>query len=116
MILGVGIDVVNITKIAEKKTDEFIKRLLTESELKKYQELKDDRKENMFLSVRWALKEAIYKSLKTKQLFTDLEIKKINGSYECFLVDDNTINLHLSVSYESNTISAICIAESNLIK
>ena len=41
MILGVGIDVVNIAKIAEKKSDEFVKRLLTDSEFKKYQELKE---------------------------------------------------------------------------
>lgn len=116
MILGVGIDVVDVRRIAKNKSDEFVKRLLTESEFKKYETLKDEYKENMFLAVRWALKEAIYKSLKTKQLFTDLEIKKINGSYECFLVNDSTINLHLSVSYEANTISAICIAESNLIK
>lgn len=112
MILGVGIDVVNVLRIAEKKSEDFVSKLLTPNELKKYRELKDEKKENMFLAVRWALKEAIYKSLKTKQLFTDLDIKKINGLYECFLSDNKTIALHLSVSYESNTVSGICVAES----
>lgn len=112
MILGVGIDVVDVNRIGEKKTPDFVRRLLTESELKKYAEVHDERKQNLFLAVRWALKEAIYKSLKTKQLFTDLDIKKINGLYECFLSDDKSINLHLSVSYESQMVTAICVAES----
>ncbi len=116
MILGVGVDVVDINRIAKKKSGEFAKKLLTENELSKYMGLNDPDKENMFLAVRWALKEAIYKSLKVKQLFTDLDIKKINGTYECFLVDDQTINLHLSVAYEANLITAICVAETNLIR
>ncbi|WP_027123983.1 holo-ACP synthase [Mycoplasmoides pirum] len=116
MILGVGIDVVDIKRISNRKSNEFVKKLLTQNELNKYNSLKDANKEDMFLAVRWALKEAIYKSLKIKQLFTDLDIKKINGLYECFLVNDNTINLHLSVSYEADMITAICVAESNLIK
>lgn len=116
MILGVGIDVVDIDRIAQKKSNILIKRLLTKNEYSKYLTINDPKKENMFLAVRWALKEAIYKSLKTKQLFTDLDIKKVNGCYECFLDDKNNINLHLSVSYEDNKVTAICIAESNAIK
>ncbi|WP_027119477.1 holo-ACP synthase [[Mycoplasma] testudinis] len=109
MILGIGIDVVNIKRIASKKNLDFVKKLLTASEFKKYQSLTSPTNEDMFLAVRWALKEAIYKSLKTKQYFSDLEIKKINGLYECFI--DDTLQLHLSVSYESDTVTAICLAE-----
>lgn len=111
MILGVGIDMVNVKRIAEKKNIDFINRLLTSSELKKYHTIKEPQNENMFLAVRWALKEAIYKSLKTKQLFSDLDIKKINGLYECQI--DENITLHLSVSYENEMVIAICVAENN---
>ncbi|CDN40318.1 holo-ACP synthase [Mycoplasma amphoriforme] len=109
MILGIGIDVVSIKRISAKKTLDFAKKLLTADEFKKYQTLKSSINEDMFLAVRWALKEAIYKSLKTKQLFSDLEIKKVNGLYECYI--DDEIVLHLSVSYENDTVTAICLAE-----
>lgn len=111
MILGVGIDMVNVKRIAEKKNIDFINRLLTSNELKKYHTIKESNNENMFLAVRWSIKEAIYKSLKTKQLFSDLDIKKINGLYECEI--DESITLHLSVSYENEMVIAICIAENN---
>ncbi|QZX48849.1 holo-ACP synthase [Mycoplasma sp. E35C] len=109
MIIGVGIDVTNIARLQQKKSPEFIKKLLTDHEQDKYRAIIGDFNQNVFLAVRWAFKEAIFKALKTKDEFTQLEIRKVNGAYECVL--NEKIKLHLSISYEGDNLIALVVAE-----
>ncbi|AAP56755.2 Holo-[acyl-carrier-protein] synthase [Mycoplasmoides gallisepticum CA06_2006.052-5-2P] len=109
MIIGVGIDVVSIDRFQAKKSDEFIKKLLTEHEQNKYKTVIGESNQNIFLAIRWSLKEAIFKALKTWDEFTQLEIRKIHGAYECSL--NEKIKLHLSISHEGQRLVAMAVAE-----
>ncbi|SYV94576.1 Holo-[acyl-carrier-protein] synthase, partial [Mycoplasmoides gallisepticum] len=53
MIIGVGIDVVSIDRFQAKKSDEFIKKLLTEHEQNKYKTVIGESNQNIFLAIRW---------------------------------------------------------------
>ncbi|MDC4163395.1 holo-ACP synthase [Mycoplasma bradburyae] len=109
MIIGIGIDSVTISRFQQKKSPEFVKKLLTEHELNKYKSVIGDNNQNIFLAIRWAFKEAIFKALRTWDDFTQLEIRKINGAYECSLNDK--IKLHLSISHEGERLVAVAVAE-----
>ncbi|AAB96186.1 holo-ACP synthase [Mycoplasmoides pneumoniae] len=113
MILGIGIDLVEIKRFEQlaRQTDNcFAKRLLTSTEYAHYAKLRKDSEKSSFLAVHWSLKEAIYKAVNhIKPLFSQLEITKKNQRYNCQI--DPKIELLLSVSYSSNNITAICLAQ-----
>lgn len=78
MVIGIGTDIVEISRIAKlyaKFPDSFAQRLLTADEL---QELATKSFPERFLAKRWALKEAVSKALGTGIAkgvsFTDMQI------------------------------------------
>lgn len=66
MIYGIGLDVVDMSRIAEAvgKSDKFVSRVLTREELQVYETLSDKRKLE-FVSGRFAAKEAFSKAYGT---------------------------------------------------
>jgi len=78
MIVGHGIDIEELASIAGavERHDGFVKRVLTGSEMERFNSLKG-RKQIEFLAGRWSAKEAFAKALGTgigKLSFQDLEV------------------------------------------
>ncbi len=68
MILGIGTDIVEISRIHDSVTrlgERFLKRLLTESEMARYHEIKHVDSAMAFVAKRFAAKEAVAKALGT---------------------------------------------------
>ena len=78
MIKGVGMDLVELERIRELLSDRFIERILSEKEMKEYQNLAHEQVKLEFIGGRFAAKEAISKALGTGigngVSFQDIEI------------------------------------------
>jgi holo-[acyl-carrier protein] synthase len=62
MILGIGIDLVELKRIAELMSDRFIERVLSESEQKLYHNIAAEQTKLSFVGGRFAAKEALFKA------------------------------------------------------
>lgn len=113
-IKGLGTDIVEIARVAEAVTasDRLAKRVLTENEMKRYQEQKDKAR---YLAKRWAAKEAAAKALGTGigrgisfQHFetsnNELGAPKLTLSAAAALLaqEKSISNIHISISDEVN--------------
>ena len=131
MILGIGIDLVDIfriNKISEKYPSQFAKRVLGKSELGTYEkilfsDLRSKENANRFIAKRFAAKEAVSKafgtglrgqiSFKTIEVLNDSLGKpyvvfsplKSQTSFPCFK------KIHISLTHENNFAQAIAILE-----
>ncbi|MGB1097299.1 MAG: holo-ACP synthase [Acholeplasmataceae bacterium] len=63
MIKGVGMDLVELERIRELLSDRFIERILSEKEMKEYQNLAHEQVKLEFIGGRFAAKEAIFKAV-----------------------------------------------------
>ncbi|MBU1141401.1 MAG: holo-ACP synthase [Firmicutes bacterium] len=63
MILGIGIDLVNLNRIKEIMSDRFIDRILSIEEKKVYTNIAADSIKIAYLGSRFAAKEAIFKAI-----------------------------------------------------
>ena len=113
MIIGVGVDLVEISRFKELRlNDNFITRIFSHSE-------KD--LEVQSLAGRFAAREALYKALPNKTLFNlrDIQIiNRIDGKPE-FVFDNDLLkffisnNVNLTISHSSEIAIAMVIIESN---
>lgn len=107
MIIGIGVDLVDITRL----NDKLAKRFLTLNELEIYNNLQGERKLEFF-GGRLAAKEAVFKALPDNNLhFSELEIL-YDENYKpiCSYKD---YNIHLSITHENNNAVAFAIVEKN---
>lgn len=68
MILGIGTDIVEVARIQESVSrtgERFLKRLLTQSEMDRYLEIKNEDVAMAYVAKRFAAKEAVAKALGT---------------------------------------------------
>ncbi|MCD7036706.1 holo-ACP synthase [Metabacillus sp. GX 13764] len=119
MIKGTGIDLVEIERIsdAQKRQPRFYKRILTESEQKKYLRL-NGRRQAEYLAGRFAAKEAFAKALGTgigeDLSFQDAETsnddsgKPVMQSKKC----SGGERIHLSITHSKEFAAAQVIIES----
>lgn len=63
MILGIGIDLVDLKRIEKLITDRFINRILSDEEKVIYDQITSDKVKLTFLGGRFAAKEAIFKAI-----------------------------------------------------
>lgn len=63
MILGIGIDLVELDRIKELVSDRFIDRILSPEEKKLYLNIADENTKLSFLGGRFAAKEALFKAI-----------------------------------------------------
>jgi holo-[acyl-carrier protein] synthase len=113
MIIGVGVDLVEISRFKELRVNSnFITRIFSHSE----QNL-----EVQSLAGRFAAREALYKALPYKTIFNlkDIEIiNRIDGEPE-FVFDNDLLkfftlnNVHLTISHSSEHAIAMVVIESN---
>ena len=106
-ILGIGIDLVDISKLNEK----LAKRFLTPKELEIYNNLQGKRKLEFF-GGRLAAKEAIFKALPDNDLhYSELEVLYDNFYKPICHYKDYII--HVSITHEDNKALAFAIVEKN---
>lgn len=120
MVIGIGIDIIEIDRIKEsidKYGDHFLQKIYTEKELK-YCLSKSDKYQH--LAARFAAKEAVYKALSSgwdkyigwknieiTNLPNGMPIVTLNGDVKKFLSDQK--NLKISISHSRDYVSSIAI-------
>lgn len=115
MIVGHGIDFQEIEAIerARKKHNDFPKRILTEREFERYQDLQG-RRQLEFLAGRWAAKEAFVKALGTgigKISFRDIDISNASNGAPYLVSSYFSGKVWLSISHSGNFAQASVILE-----
>lgn len=115
MSKSIGIDIVEFNQIEEKLSDRFIKRILSESELKRYNEISNKQRKIEYISGRFAAKEAytkIYKRFDEPLNFTDVEVLNddLGAPYikSKYRPNDKVL---VSISHSKNYVIAICTLE-----
>lgn len=63
MILGIGIDLVDLKRISELMSDRFIERILSKEEQKLYDNIAAENTKLSFVGGRFAAKEALFKAI-----------------------------------------------------
>ncbi|ADE19549.1 4'-phosphopantetheinyl transferase superfamily protein [Mycoplasma crocodyli] len=96
----VGIDLVKVSRF-NNKTDEFVKKILSDYEQKIFKEVHPDKKP-LFLARAWALKEAIFKADNSQADFSKIVVYKKDNKW-C------SNGFELSISHEGSLLIAIAI-------
>ncbi|MEB6550527.1 holo-ACP synthase [Heyndrickxia sporothermodurans] len=115
MIQGIGIDIIEIDRIHQLRTRQprFPEKILTESELELYLELKESRKSE-YLAGRFAAKEAFSKAMGTgigKELsLQDMEIMVDNNGKPYFRKPHEK-GVHLSITHSKQFAAAQVVIE-----
>ncbi|TLS34903.1 holo-ACP synthase [Pseudalkalibacillus caeni] len=116
MIIGTGIDIVEIERIkgSFERNERFADRILTEGEKDKFNTLSGHRKME-FLAGRFAAKEAFAKAKGTgigELSFKDIEVLN-DASGAPFIKSETKDNVHLSISHSKHYAVAQVILESS---
>ncbi len=104
MIIGTGIDIVELERIKEVliRQPRFVDRILTDSEKRSYLRLSNKRQVE-FLAGRFAAKEAFVKAVGTgishAYSWQDIEIRKEPSGKPFLVVDGYEERMHLSISH-----------------
>jgi len=124
MIYGIGIDLIEISRIDEllvRNEERFIKRLLSDKELKYCPNNK--RRKTEFIAGRFAGKEAVSKALGTgiggKLNWTDMEITPLDSGKPVVILNQSVIEqlelpphqIHISISHTKTLAIAKVIIE-----
>jgi holo-[acyl-carrier protein] synthase len=127
MVIGIGIDIIEIDRIKESVDDygdQFLHKIYTESEIKYCLSKKD---KYQHLAARFAAKEAIYKAIssnwQSELSWQDMEIinapngmpeVRFKGNLEKFLSNDKELKISMSHSRDYVTCVAIVYKNSNI--
>ena len=115
MSKNIGIDIVEFEEIRERLSDRFINRILSEQELEKYNQIKNEDRKMSYLAGRFAAKEAytkVYKKFETPLNFKDVIIlNDQNGAPYIISKYHPEDHVSISISHSRNYAVAICIKE-----
>lgn len=126
MILGVGVDIIEIIRIKEaiERNPKFIERIFTEKEIKYFEQI-NYRYES--IAGRFAAKEAIVKALGTgfrNMKIKDIEVtnneigkplvKLMGGALE-IVKEHKNVKIHLSISHNRDNAIAYSLIEGEYI-
>lgn len=114
MIIGIGIDLVEIERIKKGSLENLVKRILSKNELNIYQTFLNTERKLQFLAGRFSAKEAYSKALGTgigKVGFKDIEILN-NNSGQPYINLNSQYKIHLSITHTANYASSFVIIES----
>ncbi|HEY8364819.1 MAG TPA: holo-ACP synthase [Haloplasmataceae bacterium] len=114
MIIGIGVDLVEIDRIKKSSIENLVKRILTEKEIQIYNQFKNEKRKWEFLAGRYAAKEAYSKALGTgigEISFKDIEVINDNKGKPYIDINNNTI-IHLTITHtESYALAFVVIEE-----
>ena len=111
----IGIDIVEFSEIKERLSDRFIKRILSNRELTRYNEINNEKRKLEYIAGRFAAKEAytkVYKKFLTPLNFVDVEVltDEFGAPYiESTYMPDDIVKV--SISHSKNYVIAMCIKE-----
>ncbi|HZW68556.1 MAG TPA: holo-ACP synthase [Pseudogracilibacillus sp.] len=117
MIVGIGIDIVEISRIEGllKKSNRFLERTLTKGEIAQYKDLRSDRRQVEYVAGRFAAKEAFAKARGTgigQLSFTDIEVLATEtGAPSLKVAGYEGMALHLSISHSEEYAVAQVVIE-----
>ena len=115
MSKAVGIDIVEFNQIEKKLSDKFIKRILSEKELSRYNSISNEKRKLEYISGRFAAKEAytkVYKKFDEHLNFTDVEVLNDNeGAPYIKSTYRSNDKILVSISHSDSYVVAICTLE-----
>ncbi|WP_434325369.1 holo-ACP synthase [Mycoplasma capricolum] len=106
MINNVGIDIVENKRI--KLKEEFIVKVLSANEIKTFN-LKNKKQKREFLAGRWAIKEAIIKTLDQPISMNKIDIEYIND--KPVIKNQELQNILISISHEKKYAVGIALKQ-----
>src|SRR5699024_1262455 len=107
VIKGIGLDIIELDRIekAVLKNNRFPARVLTNKELKIYEEFSTDKRKVEFLAGRFAMKEAFANALETgvgEISFQDIEVLPNEAGSPCLSVSTfDTEKIFVSISHST---------------
>ncbi|KAI0347287.1 4'-phosphopantetheinyl transferase [Trametopsis cervina] len=127
-ILGVGVDVVHLPRIAalinRRTAPRLASRILSTTELEQWRDLSgaDPQRQTSFLAVRWSLKEAAYKAVfphvhPTWKEFTyhglnnESRLKPTLAYHPLSRIEHNVGKIHCSVSHDGEYVFTTVLVE-----
>ncbi|KAI8637395.1 4'-phosphopantetheinyl transferase superfamily [Parasitella parasitica] len=123
MILGIGVDIVHLPRIAalisRRGSDQLAKRILSPTEYTEFQTKYSVENSNQlrFLGSRWCIKEAVYKALYPihKLEWKQVTVFKMAGKPYLSIINGNVYGIrkaHVSLSHDGHYAIAQVILES----
>ncbi|MDY0294923.1 MAG: holo-ACP synthase [Acholeplasmataceae bacterium] len=116
MILGIGIDLVELDRLKELLSDRFIDRILSKEEKKMYLNIAAENTKLSFIGGRFAAKEALFKAISKGDgtaYYTDFSI--LNQDHgQPYVTSDHFKNdeiIHLSITHTDHYAIAYVIIE-----
>ena len=116
MIIGIGIDLVELDRLKLLLNDRFINRVLSDLEKELYDSITDEQTKLEFIGGRFASKEAIFKAIskgKGHTNYTDFSVlKDENGKPYVktnYFTEGETI--HISITHTAHYASSYCVIE-----
>lgn len=106
MIKGIGVDIVDLRRIAKNK-DALANKILSDKEIEVYRRLKNDKRKIEFLGGRFAGKEAYFKAVSNMVAFKDITILNDTSGNPYI----NYSNVHISIAHENDYAIAYIIYE-----
>lgn len=113
MIIGLGTDIIEISRIAKvNKENRLARRILSEEELERYFKFNSEKRKITYLAGRFAVKEAYSKALGTG-IGETISFKEINCTNDrCGKPSlTNAPNAHVSISHSEDYAVATVILE-----
>lgn len=107
--MNIGTDILYIPRLKKIITTypSFIKKVYTKKEVIQASRYKDPL---LFYATRFASKEAIIKATNGKYDFSEIEIlKSSDGKPIDKIINNDNINIELSISYDNDYVIAFCI-------
>ncbi len=118
MIKGIGVDIVDLNRFTNKITNEqFINRILSQTEIKKFKQLNSDKRKIEFLAGRFAAKEAYLKAQGTgigQQPLNTITIDNDNLG-KPILINHPKVNEKVFISISHSNSSAVAQALIDII-
>ena len=112
MIVGVGVDIVDIKRIADLFSDAFLQRILTMNERELMRDMVIQRQIE-FVAGRFAAKEAIIKALPIKLHLSDVEVLyNEHGAPSCML-EGYTLLVSIAHEHDKAIAYALALKEEN---
>ena len=123
MILGVGVDIVHLPRIAalisRRGSDKLAKRILSPTEYIEFRakyDINNDPSQVRYLGSRWCMKEAVYKALYPihKLEWKQVSITKQAGKPHLFILNSSLYGIqktHVSLSHDGDYAIAQVILE-----
>ena len=108
MIKGIGTDIVDNMRFSDP--DKFIKKILSEKEIERYNKISSIDSKRCYIGVRFAAKEALYKA---GLIYTFNQISILNKENGAPFVEAPNIDgiIHISLSHEKQYSIAYVIYE-----